>query len=149
MLYCKNHNVPFYRRKQCTKTNDITYLCSKYLTEGKSYCISPNIRESELNYILNSIISEINIFNSIDILIKLYRDKKLRKKIEEKLSSELIKTNIISLLIEKIVISKEKKYIKLEIKTNYEIKNNIINNYTFIREKKQKRELIRYIVKIY
>lgn len=201
-IYCKCHNTLFYRRKQCKKTDDSTWLCSEYLTKGKSYCNSPNIREKELDYILKDIFSKtiIDLSKVKRILLKIYKkeqqsnintkklleDKSLikRKKdklfelivnkdisneefkekndslnrmleevteklkkatvdnlpnnklehlIDKKLTSKNTFKNIVSLLLEKIVVSKENDDISLIIYMRYKIANVISYNYSFKR----------------
>lgn len=153
LMVCKNHNTSLYRRKQCKKTNDITFLCSTYLTKGKKYCNSPNIRESELNNIFKTIIKELNISVVVDILLKSYNqknDKNLKQHINKKILSENTFNNILTLLIDKIVVSKENNTIILNIKTTYEIPDNITKKYIFTRGnniKSTKRYNITYSLK--
>ena len=72
-IYCANDDHVFRRRKQCKK--DITWICSKYLTEGKKTCNQPFIRESELYIILNDIAALLKIKNIIPILKKIIVSK--------------------------------------------------------------------------
>ena len=138
LMVCKKHNTLLYRRKQCKKTNDITFLCSIYLKKGKKYCNSPNVRESELNNIFKTIIKQLNTSLVTHILLKFYNqknDKYLEKYINEKLLSENIFYNILTLLIDKIVVSKEDNTIFLNVKSTYKIPDNITKKYIFTRGK--------------
>lgn len=60
-IYCKNHNTIFHRRAFRKAKDDYSWICSKYLKEGKKVCDSPNIRDSELNYILKDLIKTIQL----------------------------------------------------------------------------------------
>lgn len=55
-IYCANDLEVFHRRKTCKSSNEITWLCSKYLKYGKKTCSSPNIRESEIYYIFKKVL---------------------------------------------------------------------------------------------
>ena len=101
-IYCGKDNEVFHRRKQCKASDDITWVCSKYLNDGKKKCDSPNIRESEVYGIFYDIIKilNINIKDVYNILFKLYKEK--IKKIDEK----IIYDRLLELLINKIVALK-------------------------------------------
>lgn len=58
-IYCANDNQVFHRRITCQ--NDITWLCSDYLKYGKKKCFSPNIRESEIYFIIRDIFKYLNL----------------------------------------------------------------------------------------
>lgn len=75
-IYCKKHYTVFHRRCFRRHNKDITWVCSEYLKYGKNKCDSPNIRESELDYIMKDIIAKLNIDNQsiIDILAHYYRN---------------------------------------------------------------------------
>lgn len=60
-IYCANDLQVFHRRKTCKGSNEITWLCSKYLKYGKKSCSSPNIRESEIYYIFKKMLDYLNI----------------------------------------------------------------------------------------
>ena len=77
-IYCSNHNQVFHRRKQCKSCNDITWICAKYLKDGKKACNSPNIRESEIYTIFDDVISalKIDLSKVSDILLELYEGNK-------------------------------------------------------------------------
>ena len=74
-IYCANHNNVFHRRKN----TDITWICSKYLTEGKKACNSPIIKEEEIYTIINDIIKtkKKNIYLLLEKIIvkKINNDK--------------------------------------------------------------------------
>lgn len=133
-LICKNHNKPFYRRKQCQ--NDITWLCSEYLNKGKCHCNSPNIRESELNHIIKEIFDSIDLKPISKILLDNYRkytnrkiDKKLQNQINKKLILKNIFPKLLNRLLSKIVIYKKSNEILLEIFMLYKIEPP--NKYTY------------------
>ncbi len=74
-IYCATHHTVFHRRVFRKNKKDITWVCSLYLRKGKSFCDSPNIRESELDVIFNDLISKFHIdVNEVArILMNYYR----------------------------------------------------------------------------
>ena len=111
-IYCAIHNEVFHRRKQCKSCNDITWLCAKYLREGKNACDSPNIRESEIYTIFDDILKvlEIKMTNVSNILLELYRSNKKNNDINNKISELMIQRD-------KIIIKKDK-LLELNIEGN-------------------------------
>ena len=102
-IYCANHNTVFHRRKN----KEITWICSKYLKEGKKECDSPIIKEKEIYIILNDIIT----------LLK-------------------IKNKNINTLLEKIIVSKinnDNENIELKIFLNCKNNKKIEKDYIFKR----------------
>ena len=75
-LYCKEHNTVFHRRAFRKKKKDITWVCSEYLKKGKTACETPNIRETELNFIFKDIINtlQINCNKIVNILMNYYKN---------------------------------------------------------------------------
>ena len=51
-IICANDGNIFHRRKQCKSSDEISWFCSNYLKNGKSNCNSPNVRESEIFFII-------------------------------------------------------------------------------------------------
>ena len=111
-IYCAIHNEVFHRRKQCKSCNDITWLCAKYLREGKNACDSPNIRESEIYTIFDDILKvlEIKMTNVSNILLELYKSNKKNDDINNKISELMIQRD-------KIIIKKDK-LLELNIEGN-------------------------------
>ena len=111
-IYCLEHNEVFHRRRQCKSTDDITWVCAKYLKEGKKACDSPNIRESEIYAIFDDIIKELKIeISSVNgILLELYESNKKNIGIDNKMI-ELKKKK------DKI-LSKKDKLLELNIEGN-------------------------------
>lgn len=70
-IYCAIHERPFYKRYFLKKKQDLTWICPVYLNHGKTSCDSPNIRQKELDFIIEDIIKifskekEINLLSSI------------------------------------------------------------------------------------
>ena len=95
-IYCKCHNTLFYRRIFRTNKKDITWVCSKYLKDGKEYCDTANIRESELNYIFKDIIDKLNIdLNKVvNMLLNYYEKFNINKKDENKLEEDIKRIEI-------------------------------------------------------
>ena len=60
-ILCKEHKAIFHRREFRKKKRDVTWVCSLYLKEGKKVCDSPNLRETELDYIMADLIKKLNI----------------------------------------------------------------------------------------
>ncbi len=125
-IYCLIHNEVFHRRKQCKKTNDITWICAKYLKEGKKSCDSPNIRESEIYAILFDVIKELKIDISIisKILLEQYENNKNNTGIDNKIKELKKQKNKI--------LSKKEKLLELNIENNlsnseFKIRNNECN----------------------
>lgn len=111
-IYCAIHNEVFHRRKQCKSCNDITWLCAKYLREGKNACDSPNIRESEIYTIFDDILKvlEIKMTNVSNILLELYKSNIKNNDINNKISELMIQRD-------KIIIKKDK-LLELNIEGN-------------------------------
>ena len=63
-IFCKRDKMVFYRRKYRKKVNDISWICSGCLTNGKKFCDSANVRESELNYIFKDLMNYFDCFLS-------------------------------------------------------------------------------------
>lgn len=157
-IYCSKHHTSFNRKKFRRNNKDITWVCSEYLKNGKNSCDVPNIRESELNYILRDIIYK--IFNSnilFDILLNYYKeimevDDSFLNLIHHKISSNVTFNKIIQIILDKIEVSKGDE-INLKI---YLVSHNntmfIQNNYLFNRGYdtiSTKRYHINYQVKLY
>lgn len=134
LLVCKDHTTSFYRR--ISKSKDITYLCSTYLTKGKSYCNTPIIREIELTSIIKDIVKNIDMTRVTNYLLKIYHLKNnisLQHQISQILTQESTYKNIVSLLIKQIVVSKNNKTIILNIKSNYNLMSFSKKTYGFYR----------------
>ena len=111
-IYCAEHNEVFHRRRQCTVSEDVTWICAKHLREGKKACDLPNIRESEIYAIFDDIIRELKIelSNVNDILRELYENNKKNADVDNKMN-ELKKK------MDKI-LSKKDKLLELNIEGN-------------------------------
>ena len=94
-IYCAKHNTVFHRREFRKKKKDITWVCSKYLKNGKTTCDSPNIRESELDAILKDLISKLQIESNevIDTLMNYYKHLEINTGIDEEILSRERKIN--------------------------------------------------------
>ena len=86
-IYCAKHNTVFYRREFRKNKKDITWVCSKYLKNGKTICDSPNIRESELDAIFKALIFKLQIDTNevIEILINYYKHLEMDISIDEEI----------------------------------------------------------------
>lgn len=78
-IYCALDNCVFHRRMFRRNNRDITWVCSEYLRKGKDVCNSPNIRESELDFIFKDLIRKIGIdFSLVEkFLINYYKNCKM------------------------------------------------------------------------
>ena len=148
-IICLNDNHTFHRRVQCKTSNDITWLCSKYLKEGKRYCKSPNIRESEITYILKDLINilYINTNEPINLLNKYYKDYSLINILQT--YEQIITEKIYDIIINKITTKLINNSIALNIYLNLPQENIDKKEYTFKRgynTRGTKRYKIKYIV---
>lgn len=88
-IYCNEHKTIFHRRKFRRNEKDITWVCASYLKNGKSTCDSPNIRESELDKIINDILLKLKInFTKIEEILTMYyqrleEENEIKKEIEK------------------------------------------------------------------
>ncbi len=114
-IYCSNHNEVFHRRKEC-KT-DITWICAKYLKEGRKECDSPHIRESEIYSIFDNIMNELKIKIS-DVLVILSELYEKNRSIDNEIH-KLIKQR------DKILVKKNK---LLELNIEGNLSNSEFNN---------------------
>lgn len=88
-IICSAHNTVFHRREFRRTKKDITWVCSLYLKNGKSACDSPNIRESELDFIFQDLISKLQIdSNEVKkILMNYYKHLEIGDCIDEEMKS--------------------------------------------------------------
>ncbi len=162
-IYCTRDNEVFHRRHQCKSNNDITWICARYLKEGKKACDSPNVRESEIYAIMKDIIYSLGIelTEVTSYLLKLYKntisDRKkiteLEKRINDMEKEKYTKDKLIELLLGKIIVSKidnNNDYIKLDVFLNVTrnfITNNIIEKEYQFKRGYDTRGTRRYIIK--
>ena len=71
-IYCCYNNCVFNRRK--LNHNEVVWICSEYLKNGKKSCDSPIIKEKNLNFIFNDLLLQmhINTKEVFDILFANY-----------------------------------------------------------------------------
>lgn len=151
-IYCDKHNEVFHRRVQCKSCDDITWICAKYLKEGKKVCDSPNIRESEIYVIFDDIIKtlEIELSKVSNILLELYDSNKKNVNIYNKLSKLKKQRDEI--------LTKKDKLLELNIEGNlsnseFNIRNNDCNkelssideNILLLNQSKQNKNLSKII----
>ena len=118
-MYCSKHNETFHRRRLSKTSSDITWVCAKYLRDGKKVCDSPNIRESEIYTIFNDIIAslKIELSNVSNILLELYKNNKKDINIDNNMTKLRKKKD-------KILVKKDK---LLELNIEGSITNNEFN----------------------
>ncbi len=133
-IYCEKHKSLFHRRIQCKSGNEVSWVCSKLLREGKNKCECINIRESELYSIIDDLIN-FNKEKLISILIDTYysisdneKDKRINQFEKQRDKIILKKEKILELNIEGIITNKE--FYEKNIEYNKEIQSidNYINN---------------------
>ena len=72
-IYCAIDNCVFHRRIFRRNNRDVTWVCSEYLKNGKEVCNSPNVRESEIDFIIRDLINKLYInFSFIEKLLTNY-----------------------------------------------------------------------------
>lgn len=150
-IYCASDNYLFHRRK--TK-EDISWICSCYLTKGKKHCDSLLLKQSELYYILNDYFNMLNIDSKkvIELLISLYKDNSTNTYNSELLKEKdkLInkKNKLLELFTEGLISNDE--YLKMRNEYNAKIDNinglinknitdlNELDIYNFVKKNKVK-----------
>jgi site-specific DNA recombinase len=88
-IYCMVHNKSFHRREFRREKKDVTWVCSEYLKNGKKSCDTPNVREEELYYIFNDLISklEIKLDRVVSLLMNYYKNEGRGLGIDEKIDN--------------------------------------------------------------
>ena len=141
-LYCTHHNQSLHRRIQLKTSNDISWICSYHLNNKNNKC-NINIRESELNIIMNYIINSIIDINLLNKILSKYYQYNI----------DLSNINITSLILNKMCITNKLSTIHLDIYLN--IDNELLNliktkELIFNRgDKYTKKYNIKYIIKCY
>lgn len=149
-IICKKHNSPYYRKIIRKKT--VTYACNHYIKNGLSSCISPIIKEEDLNNIISIILNEITRVYKNKILtelLNLYNDTPQEKNSIKDLNIK--KEKLLELYISN-VISKEEFSVrnnlyneKIDEITNQNKKKDISKIRNFIKEKLLFKEANQYI----
>jgi len=161
-IYCKNHNSLYHQKFFRRNKQEKSWVCCEYLRNGKKKCNTANVRESELNNIINDILKQCNFKKNevIKLLISHYKKRKnieinkikLQDIIIEEIEKKEIKNKISELLIKKILVDKIDKFnVNLEIYLNIK-GNNKNKTYIFKRgydTKSTSRYTINYHVKIF
>ncbi len=115
-IFCLDHNCPFYRRVFRKKDQDATWVCSKYLKDGKKVCSTPNLREQELDVIFQDLIRKLDL--KLDFIVKFLMDiyskncgendiELQRKKIMEMKKIKLKKDKLLELNLQNILTTEE------------------------------------------
>ena len=108
-IYCSKDHETFHRRQQCKASKDITWVCAKYLKEGKQVCSSPNLRESELYTIFNHIIHSLNL--KLEKIVTILSDLYLNNKKKTPINNEIEKLKV----SKNNLIKKKEKLLELNI----------------------------------
>lgn len=104
-IYCGHDFEVYHRRKQVKSSDDITWVCSKFIKGRRKACDTANIRESEIYRIFKIILNDLSIdeTNSIKILDELYKINCSNIEIEEQLSKYNKEKDRINLKKDKIL----------------------------------------------
>jgi DNA invertase Pin-like site-specific DNA recombinase len=151
-LICSNDLSILSRKKTIKDDSDITWMCSNYLNNGKCLCDSPNIRESELMNIFDSLLCLISkhINKSIKNLQNIYNKK--NNNIIINLDNKTLINILIELLLDKIIVKKidnDNIILDIIINNKYISYYNYSNSYSFKRGNKYTRKyIINYLVNI-
>ena len=116
-LICTKHNCYLHRRKQLKNSKDTTWICKEHLLGNKCYT---NIRESEINKILQNIIEKIDInYSQISQLLSSLYKRKI----------SIPNVNIIPLILDKVLLTKELStaYLTIFLNIDYSLLNQIEN----------------------
>ncbi len=126
LIFCKEHNKPFIRAASSKRKLNPVWQCNEYLRKGKSACLSPLIKENELDTFLISILSEKLDLNKVkNSLLMFYKDSKKLPKISEFLKNKTLEKDIrvyTKIFINKIIVEKtnnNRKHLKLELIYNF------------------------------
>lgn len=151
-VICKNDGC-FYHRKNILKSNnDVVWVCSNTLNNGKKSCNSNSIREGEIYNILDNGLKhlEISLENVKEILLNCYRNvPDIITIIDYLLTDESIHQKFLELLLSKIMVSSAADIIKLNIYFNLKNKEKFIKSFKFGRGYNTtgtKRYIVHYLV---
>ncbi len=144
-IYCNNDNCVFYKRKFRRNNKDITWVCSKYLKEGRKKCNSPNIRQCELNNIFKDLINKLEITNEkiLSVLLPNYLKSENNHSYEEQIINKRVKSlnkkkkNLLQLVIEGFITTNEFKLENAKVEEELKkIKNKQLKTKNTIGNKK-------------
>ncbi len=136
-MYCMKDNCLYHRKGTLKANQDVVWICSNVLSNGKEYCNSISIRESEIIYILKDGMNNLGISleRVEDILAGIYLKYKLNidEILEEIFNREDIYRKLMELLLKKIEINNSEEIIKLSITFNTNESKSFQKNYEFKR----------------
>ena len=135
-IFCSKDKELFHRRKQCK--NDISWICSSYIKNGKNNCNNISLREKELLIIFNNLFNKISI-NKNNLIERLQR--KYNKKIN--IDNTLFINKLIKEYLNKIEVESIENNVILNIYLNLKIENFEINEIINRNNKK-----INYLIKV-
>ncbi len=130
LLYCKEHNVPFYRVNGLKRANRPVWSCSVYVKQGVKGCKSPILLEEELFIIFKQVLGKFmkNKSHIIAELMEEYKElskeknyDKMTGKLQEKIKSiEYKKDKLLDLSVSSHISNTE--FFERNEKLNSEIK---------------------------
>lgn len=115
-IYCGNDNEVYHRRKQLKASDDVTWVCSKYLKGRRKACDTANLRESEIYIIFKKVLRALSIDENmvVKLLDELYRNNQTNIEIEK--------------MISKLTSEKEKLLLKKDKLLELNLEGNISNS---------------------
>lgn len=117
-LYCEKDKHTYTSKYFRNNKKELTYICNNYLLNGKCHCDTANIRETEINKIIDDIQIDEEDINKILSIFKWKNEEDIIKIIKQK--------EIKVLFIDKIYVKKDNDIINMKIysKFNLNIKEN-------------------------
>jgi len=153
-IYCENHNTLYQSKYFRRNKKERTWVCKEYLLNRKNKCNTANIRESELDFIIEDIQRkyEINLDELKELLINIYKKEGLKEKIIDEINTKEIKNKLKELIINKMTVKKQNKN-TIYLKTYLNIKG-ILKKYKYLFKrgfdtKSTKRYIVNYIVEVF
>lgn len=113
-IFCERDKYIYSTKYFRKNKKELTYVCNNYLMHGKKNCDTANIRETEINKVINDIIVN---QKDIDNILKYFKKLDLNNEI-----IKLINLNEIKILfIDKIYVKKDNDIINIKIHTKYNL----------------------------
>lgn len=123
-LICKEHNKAYIRTASSKRKNNPIWQCNEYLRKGKKACLSPLIKEKQLDIFFSEILNNIIDFKKLkEDMIRRYKEntKEVATYLNPKNISDYVRI-ITKIFINEVIISKvdnDRRNLFLEINYNY------------------------------
>ncbi len=117
-IYCAKDNCVFHRRRISKNNEDIIWICSNYILNGKKYCNAPKVKEKDIYSKVMDILNSLSFDRRkvLKLLLKYYGNNNLIGDIEDKLYCKSIDDLLIKNLVKKILIGSKSSQIKILLK---------------------------------